>query len=192
MKKSSSAPVFVPLLIVFAGAVLLVSCEGRLTPRADGGTEISQSQRQIELQPGVATPMTKLKNPYENDAYAMAEGRRLYQWYNCSGCHFAGGGGIGPPLMDDDWIYGGEPQQILDTIVEGRANGMPAYGGRIAHEDALKIVAYVRSLSRDQESTAESLDRKTEDTVEERIKKWKGETPPDEPPAEESDDGGPS
>ena len=186
MKKRRSR-FLAPLLVALAGAFLLMSCEGRLTPRANGATSPSQSQRQIQLQPGIATPVTRMKNPYENNAYAMAEGRRLYQWYNCSGCHFAGGGGIGPPLMDDDWIYGGEPQQILDTIIEGRANGMPAYGGRIAHEDALKIVAYVRSLSRDQESTVESLDRKTEDTVEERIKKWKGETPPDEPPAEESE-----
>lgn len=192
MKKRSRAPIFVPLLVTLTGAFLLVSCEKRVTPRAEGGRQDAESQRQIELQPGMSTPLLRMKNPYENDAYATAEGRRLYQWYNCSGCHFAGGGGIGPPLMDDDWIYGGEPQQILDSMIEGRANGMPAYGGRIAHEDALKIVAYVRSLSRDQEDTVESLDRKTEDTVEERIDKWKGETPPDEPPAEESDDGGSS
>jgi hypothetical protein len=64
-----------------------------------------------------------------------------------SGCHFAGGGGIGPPLMDDDWIYGGEPAQIFDSIASGRANGMPAYGDMLAAEQVWHIVAYVETLS---------------------------------------------
>ena len=37
------------------------------------------------------------QNPYEDNAYAMTEGQRLYEWYKCSGCHARGGGGIGPP-----------------------------------------------------------------------------------------------
>ena len=36
---------------------------------------------------------------------------------------------MGPPLMDDKWIYGYEPEQVFATIVEGRPNGMPAFGG---------------------------------------------------------------
>ena len=41
-----------------------------------------------------------------------------------------GGGGIGPPLMDDRWIYGSAPENIYASIVQGRPNGMPAWGGR--------------------------------------------------------------
>jgi cytochrome c oxidase cbb3-type subunit III len=63
------------------------------------------------------------------------------------GCHFHGGGGIGPPLMDQTWIYGSEPQNVYDTIVEGRPNGMPSFRGKIPEMQLWQIVAYVRSMS---------------------------------------------
>jgi len=62
------------------------------------------------------------------------------------GCHFHGGGGIGPPLMDPNFIYGGQPQNIHDTILEGRPNGMPTFGRRIPAYQIWYLVAYVRSL----------------------------------------------
>jgi len=77
----------------------------------------------------------------------ITEGKRLYENFNCSGCHFHGGGGIGPPLMDDKWIYGSEPQQIFATVVQGRPNGMPSFHGKINDYQLWQIVAYVRSMS---------------------------------------------
>lgn len=47
---------------------------------------------------------------------------------------------------DDEWIYGHEPQNIYDTIVSGRPNGMPSFGGHISNDHVWKLVAYVRSL----------------------------------------------
>ena len=38
-------------------------------------------------------------------------GQEALRWFNCSGCHGNGGGGSGPPLMDDIWIYGGEHRE---------------------------------------------------------------------------------
>ena len=58
---------------------------------------------------------------------AIADGERLFDWYNCSGCHFHGGGGMGPALMDQQWIYGGALDQIHASIVQGRPNGMPSW-----------------------------------------------------------------
>jgi cytochrome c oxidase cbb3-type subunit 3 len=82
------------------------------------------------------------------NAYAVNQGKRLFRWYNCSGCHSGGGGGnMGPPLMDREWRYGHAPQAIYASIVEGRPNGMPAFGGRIPDDQLWQIVAYVRSLS---------------------------------------------
>jgi cytochrome c oxidase cbb3-type subunit 3 len=49
--------------------------------------------------------------------------------------------------MDSEWIYGSDPQNIHDTVVEGRPNGMPSYGGHIPDDQIWKIAAYVRSLS---------------------------------------------
>jgi cytochrome c oxidase cbb3-type subunit 3 len=86
-------------------------------------------------------------NPHEQNAYAVAQGKRLFRWYNCSGCHANGGGSIGPPLMDDKWIYGSEPAQIVATILQGRPNGMPSFAGRIPEDQAWQIAAYVRSMS---------------------------------------------
>jgi cytochrome c oxidase cbb3-type subunit 3 len=86
-------------------------------------------------------------NPYENNAWAMSEGKQLYAWFNCAGCHAQGGGGIGPALMDDVWIYGSEPPQIFATIVGGRPNGMPSFAGRLSDQQVWQLVTYVRALS---------------------------------------------
>jgi cytochrome c oxidase cbb3-type subunit III len=119
--------------------------------QAPPGGSRPEQVRQIPLVPGEPAPRRQVSNPFRGDVRAMAEGRRLYDWMNCSGCHFAGGGGIGPPLMDDDWIYGGDPDQIFDSIAAGRANGMPAYGDKLPSEQIWHIVTYVQSLSEDTE-----------------------------------------
>ena len=64
-------------------------------------------------------------------AYDLAEGKRLFSQWNCSGCHANGGGGMGPPLMDRTWIYGSSPESVYSSIVRGRPNGMPSFSGRI-------------------------------------------------------------
>jgi cytochrome c oxidase cbb3-type subunit 3 len=83
----------------------------------------------------------------ERNAYAVAQGKLFYRWFNCIGCHAQGGGAIGPALMDESWIYGKDPDSIFATIMEGRPNGMPSFRGRIPEEQAWQIVAYVRSMS---------------------------------------------
>jgi cytochrome c oxidase cbb3-type subunit III len=83
---------------------------------------------------------------YSENAYAVNDGKRLYSAYNCVGCHAHGGGGMGPPLMDDRWIYGSEPQNIYATIVQGRPNGMPSFRGKVPDPQVWQLVAYVRAL----------------------------------------------
>jgi cytochrome c oxidase cbb3-type subunit III len=84
---------------------------------------------------------------YQRSAYAVAEGKRFYQAYNCVGCHAQGGGAIGPPLMDSVWIYGSSLEQVHSTIVQGRPNGMPSFAGKIPDYQVWEIAAYVRSMS---------------------------------------------
>lgn len=103
--------------------------------------------RTTSLQPGPAVMDVRVENEYEENAFAVSQGQRLYSWYNCSGCHANGGGGMGPPLMDGEWIYGSAPGQVYKTIVEGRPNGMPSWAGRIPDAQIWQIVAYVRSMS---------------------------------------------
>ncbi len=95
-------------------------------------------------QPPAPDPRAKL---YDNNAPAIAEGQFLYTRMNCVGCHAHGGGGMGPPLMDDEWRYGGRIDQIAATIAEGRPNGMPAWRGKLTDDQIWKLAAYVRTLS---------------------------------------------
>jgi cytochrome c oxidase cbb3-type subunit 3 len=98
---------------------------------------------------GIPRPVAKDARAaeYERNAFHISEGKRYYEWYNCYSCHAAGGGDIGPPLMDDKWRYGGEIEQIFSSIVEGRPNGMPSFAGRIPEQQVWEIAAYVRSMS---------------------------------------------
>jgi cytochrome c oxidase cbb3-type subunit 3 len=83
----------------------------------------------------------------EDSAYALAQGKKYYRWFNCTGCHAQGGGGSGPALMDASWIYGKQPGDIFTSIMDGRPGGMPSYRGRIPEKEAWELAAYVRSLS---------------------------------------------
>ena len=83
----------------------------------------------------------------DGNAQAIAEGKRLFDWYNCSGCHFHGAGGIGPSFMDSNWRYGGAIDQIYASIYQGRPNGMPSWAGKIPNGEIWNIAAYVRSLA---------------------------------------------
>jgi cytochrome c oxidase cbb3-type subunit 3 len=103
--------------------------------------------RLSELQPGQKLPDVRVRNGAEERAFDLNEGKRLYGQMNCVGCHAHGGGGIGPPLMDQYWIYGSDAENIRATILEGRPNGMPSYAGKLKDYQVWQLVAYVRSLS---------------------------------------------
>src|SRR5437588_48018 len=139
------------LLFAIAAALAITDCQKaqrRLhedAPMAARPDSIAGGQ----LQAGPKTTPLPVKNPYEGNSYATTEGQRLYYWYNCAGCHFRGGGGIGPPLMHKVWIYGGEPGNIYASILEGRPNGMPSWRGKIPAYQVWQIVTFVQSLKGD-------------------------------------------
>ncbi len=140
------------LLPIAAVLAVLTACERedrefRAAPVAsEGEAPITLSS----ISPGVGGPGSPqdLGKAYEENAYHLSEGKRLFNWFNCKGCHANGGGGSGPALMDDSWIYGGGFQNIAQTIREGRPNGMPSFRGRIPDEQIMQIAAYVRSMER--------------------------------------------
>ena len=80
---------------------------------------------------------------------AMRTAERLYA-NRCSTCHGSDArGAVGfPNLADNDWLYGGQPEQISHSITHGRSGVMPALGAVISEEDDLNnLVEYVQSLS---------------------------------------------
>jgi cytochrome c oxidase cbb3-type subunit 3 len=130
--------------------VLLASChrEKRLGDAGPAVAAAVESSGASELQAGVTIPPVDAKNPFEGNYDAMNQGRRLFSQFNCAGCHSpGGGGGIGPPLIDEKWVYGNNPAKIYETIVRGRPNGMPSFGGRIPSYQVWQIVTFVRNMS---------------------------------------------
>ena len=82
------------------------------------------------------------------DPAAHAIGERLFLNY-CAQCHGsdAGGGRGFPSLRDNDWLYGGDPERIGESIRNGRNGIMPPFGTALGEEGVRDVVAYVRSLS---------------------------------------------
>jgi cytochrome c oxidase cbb3-type subunit 3 len=90
-----------------------------------------------------------LQNPYAKDPDAVQRGKRDFDTFNCSGCHAAnGGGGMGPSLSNDKWLYTSAPGAIYLDIVQGRGEmGMPAFGAMLPDQAVWDLVAYVKSIS---------------------------------------------
>ena len=102
--------------------------------------------------PGGVNNIKYPTNPYVGDPVALADGRRLFNWYNCSGCHGGhAGGGMGPSLRDPVWLYGDRDDQIFDTIAHGRSKGMPAWGSKIPENQIWELVSYIKSMGTPQE-----------------------------------------
>ena len=142
-------------LIAIPLSLSLAACASSpSTGKRDTG---SGSQASLSpLKPGSSTPdasqpvppqgpQTPREKEYAGNPYNVSEGKRLYEWFNCVGCHAHGGGGMGPALMDDTWIYGSSLVNIHDSIVEGRPNGMPSFRGKIPETQVWQIAAYVQS-----------------------------------------------
>lgn len=101
-----------------------------------------------EFQPGGSdTTVSAIGAHFEANAYHINQGGRWYRSFNCNGCHGNGGGAIGPALMDEQWRYGGNIDQIHASIIDGRPNGMPAWRQRLTDEQAWQLAAYVRALA---------------------------------------------
>lgn len=98
---------------------------------------------------GGAAPASESPVPLDDPATVEA-GKALFTGkLGCYGCHGqAGGGGMGPSLADNQWIYGGDEATIHETLVNGRPNGMPKFGGAATDEELWQVVAFVQSLSK--------------------------------------------
>lgn len=82
------------------------------------------------------------------DPEAREIGQRLFLNY-CAQCHGSDARGSRgfPNLADNDWLYGGDPDTIRQTIAKGRNGMMPPFAGTIDAKLAGDTAQYVRSLS---------------------------------------------
>jgi cytochrome c oxidase cbb3-type subunit 3 len=79
---------------------------------------------------------------------ALKTGQRLFVNY-CAACHGSDArGAFGyPNLRDDDWLWGGTPDAIEQTILQGRSAMMPAWGPVLGRDGVFNVSEYVLSLS---------------------------------------------
>jgi cytochrome c oxidase cbb3-type subunit 3 len=171
------------VIAVFAGALTIAGCkrEQRVFDPGSAGSQIANGVAVNEVHAGGGSVAPPEHGPYDQSAYAVGEGKRLFSAFNCTGCHNHGGGGIGPALMDAEWIYGSHPDQIYSSIVQGRPDGMPSFAGKIPQYQVWELVAYVRSLSGQLPSDV-APGRSDEIQVKEAEQAKKKEHPPDETP----------
>jgi cytochrome c oxidase cbb3-type subunit 3 len=102
-----------------------------------------------ELEPVYAAWAALPTDQVAADPAAMAIGQRLFL-NNCAQCHGSDGRGSKgfPNLTDSDWLYGGKPENISETIHKGRIGVMPPMGAAVgATEDVKNLANYVLSLS---------------------------------------------
>jgi cytochrome c oxidase cbb3-type subunit 3 len=119
-----------------------------------GWTEVTQYEAEVDkadaefapiFKQYASTPVTELANNPE----AVSVGRRLFLNY-CAVCHGSSAKGAPgfPNLSDKDWLYGGTPEAIKTSILNGRGGNMPPMGAAVGGEEGIdQVAAYVMSLS---------------------------------------------
>ena len=151
MKMKSSLGVLVGVVVLSSCAA---GCGSHPTQPAAGAPTTSYApwgRRAVLNQPIGPVPgvgdIEPVANPFGNDRTALEEGRKLFVQFNCAGCHGGrAGGGMGPSLRDQDWMYGNSDAQIFSSIVEGRAHGMPSWQSQLTADQIWKLVTYIKSL----------------------------------------------
>jgi cytochrome c oxidase cbb3-type subunit III len=127
----------------------LGSYRGQLgwSTRAEYDAEVEHATR--ELAPLYAQFTARKVEELAGDANAMAIGERLFM-NNCAQCHGSDARGSKgfPNLTDTDWLHGGTPEKIKETITNGRRGQMPVMAAAVGSPEDVKNVAnYVLSLS---------------------------------------------
>ena len=141
-----------------AVAVILVcaACSGQQSHRPD----VLQAPPLVAMPVGpwpgpMADEIDGPLNPFESNHDALFEGRRHFVSYNCAGCHGDhGGGGMGPSLRDEVWLYGGSHGHIANSIAQGRSFGMPAWRKMLTDAQIWQITAYLKSMRTTREPQA--------------------------------------
>ena len=133
-------------LVLYPG---LGNYAGTLAWSSTGQHAAEMQKGEREVAPLYARFASMKSDALARDPQAMAIGERLFM-NNCSQCHASDGRGSKgfPDLTDSDWIHGGTPEKILETLVQGRIGNMPPLAAAVGTPDDVKNVAhYVLSLS---------------------------------------------
>ncbi len=118
-----------------------------------GWTSKGQYEQEVKVATDKYAPIYAkfAKMPIEKvaqDATAQRIGQNLFNTYciQCHGSDAKGSKGF-PNLTDNDWLWGGHPDQIKETITDGRYAEMAAWGPTLGEERVKDVANYVMSLS---------------------------------------------
>jgi cytochrome c oxidase cbb3-type subunit 3 len=142
------------ITVVFAGIYLalypgLGSIAGSLGWSSTGQYDVEERAARAAMAPVYAKFAKMQPAELARDAQATGIGERLFL-NNCSGCHGSDARGSKgfPDLTDSDWLWGGAPERIAETIAKGRVGAMPPMAAAGGNADDVRNVAnYVLSLS---------------------------------------------
>ena len=131
-------------LVLFPG---LGSFPGILGYTTDGALMSSMTEANDDLKPVYAKYVTMDVEQVAADPKAREMGQRLFL-NSCAQCHGSDAGGAKgfPNLTDGDWLYGGSPENIKTTLINGRAGVMPPFP-QLDSKQIVDVANYVRSLS---------------------------------------------
>lgn len=127
----------------------LGSFAGKLGWTQLGAYENEMAKARADLEPLYAKFTSMSTEDMAKDPQAMAIGERLFM-NNCAQCHGsdARGGKSFPNLTDGDWLHGGTPDKIRETITAGRIGIMPPMAAAVGTPDDVRNLShYVLSLS---------------------------------------------
>lgn len=142
------------ITVVFGLAYLaaypgLGAFNGKLDWSQTGAYEKEMAKAKADLEPLYAKFTSMPTEEMAKDPQAMAVGERLFM-NNCAQCHGsdARGSKSFPNLADGDWLHGGTPDKIKETITNGRIGIMPPMAAAVGTaEDVRNVANYVLSLS---------------------------------------------
>jgi cytochrome c oxidase cbb3-type subunit 3 len=131
-------------LVLFPGLGSFPGVAGYTT---DSALMSSMTEANDELKPVYAKYVQMDIEQVAADPKAREMGQRLFL-NSCAQCHGSDAGGSKgfPNLTDGDWLYGGSPENIKTTLINGRNGVMPAYG-HLETAQIVDLANYVRSLS---------------------------------------------
>jgi len=166
-------PIVVGLLLMGMGGAVAIAAD-QAPPPAKGDAPAAQAPASGATQAaGGGSPLDtarnaekgSLKSPYGDPKSVAPEGQKIFMAAGCNGCHGGtGGGGMGPPLTNQVWIYGSDDDTLFRLIALGSdelqkqgysrkgsenvVGPMPAMGGVIkSNDDLWKIIAWIRSIN---------------------------------------------
>lgn len=114
-----------------------------------GEYEAEMAKARTELAPLYARFAAMKTEEMAANPEAMAIGERLFM-NNCAQCHGSDARGSKgfPSLADNDWLHGGAPENIRETLEKGRMGTMPPMAAAVGSpEDIRNLAHYVLSLS---------------------------------------------